>query len=600
MLNTVVDGTCGDLASSSYAISSLPYNATTANSLCHYASSTAFSPVNVEPVDPAYIDASSNILHTDPATDPSPHWYWMCDGMGTGAAKSPLCTTPYSAGAQAGVCTNAVQFTTTDLSTLSGALAGCSLNGSCPGLCSTGTLDSWPVQNGNIWSWYCDGISNGAQSGLCQGINPMTAGACGSAYNETYNLSSAPSSGLCDGNGGYGTVSQSPSADLSSYVWNWQCHGDAGTVDAACTAYIPGHCGSAHTVPTASWPPSGTLCDVGSASPYSFANNTYSWSCQGNPNTPADQCTAPWQAAVDECGSAKNGTYTSSNQLTSSSANLCTSGVSSLQSGSFSIGTGVWNWTCLDNSSGAPSYCSANFTTPSATCGAAQSSGSHYASRNAIQSAGLCSDGSNPSINLSSDRNTWSWVCGSSNACSAPVTITAGACGADNGLGMPNNPTDPNLCSAGAAYPDPPTGSGPWNWTCLGLGGGADSGLCAASLVQACTGTLANNVTKDVVVTNGLPNGCTSLNVHLSWAENDTLGGGSNAQYTVLWQDATGIGSNFTVQTSLPNANPPYQSPCGTALSGTGVTNFLATVSGHSGNNCPTSLSGVSAVGVVN
>jgi parallel beta-helix repeat protein len=75
-----------------------------------------------------------------------------------------------------------------------------------------------------------------------------------------------------------------------------------------------------------------------------------------------------------------------------------------------------------------------------------------------------------------SGSGPWTWGCngsngGSNTSCSAPVAsqLVNGQCGPANGVPTSTAPTT-GLCSAGSA--SSVSGTGPWNWSCAGSGGG--------------------------------------------------------------------------------------------------------------------------------
>ncbi|MFA5991448.1 MAG: PA14 domain-containing protein [Candidatus Doudnabacteria bacterium] len=96
----------------------------------------------------------------------------------------------------------------------------------------------------------------------------------------------------------------------------------------------------------------------------------------------------------------------------------------------------------------------------------------------------LCSVGTASSV---TGTGPWNWSCIGSGtghtdaSCSANllgVPLVNGVCGLANGVALTYPPTA-NLCSAGT--PSAVVGSGPWTWTCNGAGGGASS-ACSAPL----------------------------------------------------------------------------------------------------------------------
>src|SRR5208282_4723650 len=100
--------------------------------------------------------------------------------------------------------------------------------------------------------------------------------------------------------------------------------------------------------------------------------------------------------------------------------------------------------------------------------------------------ANLCSAGTASSV---SGSGPWNWTCagsggGTTASCSALLEIS-GACGSANGVTASTAPTA-NLCSAGTA--STVAGSGPWSWSCAGSNGGATA-LCSDSLKSSAGGS---------------------------------------------------------------------------------------------------------------
>lgn len=168
-------------------------------------------------------------------------------------------------------------------------------------------------------------------------------------------------------------------------------------------------------------------------------------------------------------------------------------------------GDGPWRWDCRGIGSGMTVSCAAASTvasisagnkastetvasaTPSAIaaipsgfedgeCGVANETGTTQA-----PTEGLCAKGL---VSRVSGSGPWTWACSGRNggqaaACSA-AKVTDGLCGSASGAGADSMPME-NLCAAG--YASAITGSGPWNWTCSGLYGGAPA-LCSATPKQ--------------------------------------------------------------------------------------------------------------------
>jgi len=157
-------------------------------------------------------------------------------------------------------------------------------------------------------------------------------------------------------------------------------------------------------------------------------------------------------------------------------ADLCANGASSSVSG-----TGPWTWTCTGLNGGATAFCATSSGPLAGSCGPAN--GAAFSSV-PTPAAGLCATGLASAI---LGAGPWNWNCGGLNGgatapCSASVTASKvnGACGPSSGAALGLPPTD-NLCTAGAA--SALTGTGPWSWTCSGFNGG--SAAHCASIVPA-------------------------------------------------------------------------------------------------------------------
>ncbi|MDX2028401.1 MAG: OmpA family protein [Alphaproteobacteria bacterium] len=196
-----------------------------------------------------------------------------------------------------------------------------------------------------------------------------------------------------------------------------------------------------------------------------------------------------------------DGACGSANGLAMASApygDLCASGEASSVSGD-----GPWRWNCRGLNGGMIVSCAAP-ALPSATpapaiattttapspsapmaedgvCGAASGGATGQA-----PTSGLCARGIPSRV---SGEGPWNWACSGKNgghaaACSATAKID-GACGAANNTDASDMPMS-DLCAAG--YASAVTGSGPWNWTCSGLHGGAAATCSAAPRQDAVCG----------------------------------------------------------------------------------------------------------------
>src|ERR1039457_4602838 len=97
---------------------------------------------------------------------------------------------------------------------------------------------------------------------------------------------------------------------------------------------------------------------------------------------------------------------------------------------------------------------------------------------------GICANNTTASSVAGGD-GPWIWTCAGLNGgttanCSASVLSGAvpGVCGPSNGGSFPVAPVT-GLCTSGTVN-SPPSGTGPWSWTCNGSNGGTDSPGCSA------------------------------------------------------------------------------------------------------------------------
>lgn len=99
-------------------------------------------------------------------------------------------------------------------------------------------------------------------------------------------------------------------------------------------------------------------------------------------------------------------------------------------------------------------------------------------------SSGLCSTGKASKIE---GTGPWSWSCATKEgkkALCVALLKRDGSCGPVNGAALGAAPTS-DLCSFGAA--SAVAGTGPWTWSCIGIGGGDSSqllGLCPARKIR--------------------------------------------------------------------------------------------------------------------
>jgi hypothetical protein len=227
-------------------------------------------------------------------------------------------------------------------------------------------------------------------------------------------------------------------------------------------ASVDATCGVANNVPTANMP-SSDLCSSGDPTAVSSSVDTWIWQCLGIDGGTDTSCAAP-RSADGTCGPA-NG----SNVYVSPTSGLCATGSSSTVSGS-----GPFLWDCLGAHGGSSASCSANLSV-NGVCGPANGGASPSA-----PATGLCSAGTNTAV---SGTGPFAWTCtglngGTSDACSSQIAID-GACGPSNNVPTAAPPAA-GLCASGTATAV--TGTGPWNWSCIGSGGGATS-TCMSPLL---------------------------------------------------------------------------------------------------------------------
>ena len=203
-------------------------------------------------------------------------------------------------------------------------------------------------------------------------------------------------------------------------------------------------------------------------------------------------------------------------------------------------GSGPWSWTCTGINSGATDdSCSAQIQAVNGTCGS--SNGGTFAS---APNTNLCSAGNATTV-LGS--GPWNWTCtgigsGTTATCSANIQAVNGVCGSSNGGTFTEAPST-NLCSVGNATTV--TGSGPWNWTCTGIGTGTTAN-CSANAQGSGTPDLGFPVTTYGSVT-GVSGSSTSNNVPFNQTITIRNTGNANAgSFTVKTYISTStvLGSN--------------------------------------------------------
>lgn len=510
-------------------------------------------------------------------------WNWGCTGSPNPVVQS--CSAPNSNAAQDGVCGSASGSLITTLTppTLSGTQ-----------LCAVGTPTPYVTVNlgggAQTWTWSCDGINGGNNSGQCYiSYYPGYAGSgCGAANNGTFG--SAPSGGgLCAGGNVAGPVT--PTSDPDG--WTWTCDdalypGSPVNCRARNTVQpIPGNCGAANGSlfsNLATQPGGDQLCQNGGA-PISLvwptdANSvaTVTWGCagqNGGSSTSATACRGTYVPAIDgRCGVATSWTPNDVNIILNASANqLCQPPAQSLPSNvrtnynSSTPALSTIDWTCSAASpTGQPANCSARYvpTPRNGVCGVLTDTS--FVTQPADNL--LCSVGSpynwTPPV-AGTGPGTATWACtgvygGQPTTCSQTgieIVDPAGQCGKANGSYVPDKPNY-NLCAPGGGSASSVSGgsTGPWDWTC-----GTARVACHADPCTLCSGDVPgafSNVTVGNLTTKTI--GLCTANGQPIWSANATLQIANDVPVALSWID----GFNGPVVLSYtPTAAPrTYCAPC--------------------------------------
>lgn len=426
-------------------------------------------------------------------------WSWTCAGSEGGDTASCTATrsTEHAATAAFTPPKQAAITASSDTANLCGSAAELvAIEAPSKNLCRTGTASS--VTGHGPWSWTCS--DNGQQSS-CATLS-MSASSNDAPAVPVPTMapvdSQTPQCGSAAGQG----ASQEPSSDLCSVgkassvsgrgPWTWTC--SKGKARASCTApkIADGICGEANGTTLRNVPTRG-LCKDGAPTQVQ-GNGPWIWTCVGTGGGSSISCSAASQAQmrVDGiCGNSANQTLS-----VSPAANLCDSGVASAV-----YGEGPWTWTCSGLNGGIAASCSAGKNTPPAPpppgpainglCGAANGVAMIVQPLD-----NLCSTGTATAV---SGSGPWNWGClgengGMTVSCTAPLQPPApisGVCGPANGVPTLTVPKS-GLCSGGIS--SAVSGKGPWTWSCSGVNGGSAVG-CVAPLAGADIGSLPSMTT---------------------------------------------------------------------------------------------------------
>ncbi|MBF0265701.1 MAG: hypothetical protein HQL46_10550 [Gammaproteobacteria bacterium] len=298
-------------------------------------------------------------------------------------------------------------------------------------------------------------------------------------------------------------------------------------------------------------------CNSGTPGNVTEVAGYYNWNCTGlneleQETTVACSIEIPPTPVNGSCGSSNN-----QNLYSAPTTNLCSSGTAS--------SSGAWTWTCSGSDGGSNEACSAN-KKQDAICGTPSSG------RNA-PNTGLCFlGGANPSTPVDNGSHQWAWGCqgingGNSVNCTTDI-VNDGVCEpTEDGQTLTSTPTI--LCSAGTANPNPPNGSGPWDWVCEGINGGSNDS-CSANLIPIVNGACGDddsatlNSTPTKLCNSGSESSISETTIAWSWTCSGSNGGTTDAclAYKVI-NGACGTSHNGNYD------NPPTNNLCSSGISTT-------------------------------
>ena len=397
-------------------------------------------------------------------------WTWACSGVNGGSADA--CSAVRKVDGACGAAN--------DVSSVAMPMAD---------LCAAGYASA--VTGSGPWNWTCSGL-NGGQAATCA-ANIRRNAVCGAA--ATVGHREAPSRALCN-------VGEA-SAVRGNGPWDWTCHGTNGGATVSCAAPISvnGSCGTANGVATTKMP-ADHLCAAGQPSRVMSAG-AWQWSCAGLHGGDTESCTAPVlteepkhapSAAAAQANNqdmaaqgggatrARCGTAAELASIAVPTTDLCQVGTPSKVSGA-----GPWAWMCVDDGGQSASCSTLAMTDGFGRGNAGAETETQPACGSATQqaipqkpTANLCGAGTATQITGS---GPWQWSCEHGKAkvsCEAPL-FSNGACGAANGSTQLSQPLT-DLCASGIATDV--EGSGPWQWSCVGAGGGVSTSCSATAPAQ--------------------------------------------------------------------------------------------------------------------
>ncbi len=473
-------------------------------------------------------------------------WHWTCSGIHGGAPV--MCSAAPKVNA---VCGPA-------------SLSG---HRSVPteGLCKNG--EATAVEGDGPWTWSCSGEQGGATVPCRAPV--MADGVCGLANGQGF--ADKPKDDLCQ--------QGSPTRVTGQGPWHWNCSGLDGGSTVSCTAALTGKAVDVSGKKAACGPavdrknfqaPAHDLCAGGRPSAV-IGDGPWTWSCADSEGH--DVACIAYVAQEGACGKAAN--------VPSADApleDLCDSGFS----GEVKADKGKkhWSWQCRGAAGGAAVSCSAPMVQKGAhdaKCGSAHGRGHAKA-----PTSDLCFEGK--VANVRGD-GPWTWQCvaksGGKSHCEAP-RIVDGVCGSANGSIQKSLPLT-GLCAAGS--PTDVDGTGPWLWSCIGVGGGSSVSCSAAAQSQAkvdgTCGAAANGAMTSAPAVNLCDSGVPSA-VHgegpWTWTCSGLNGG-------IASTCATGR----VVPKAPPPPGPPVNAVCGPA---NGVAAVRQPVDGLCSSGTATNVSG--------
>jgi len=446
-------------------------------------------------------------------------WAWNCTGSDGGDTQS--CTAPKSTREQSAAPVAAAvpeaadptsdvqpsEKTNEKTSDLCGSAAQLlALEAPDKELCSSGKAGD--VTGNGPWSWTCEDEGRlatcatlspiGSFPETAKKIKPATKAKAVTSKPETSAESKKvePAQAACGDAAGQGTV-QAPVDGLCSIgkastlqgkgPWNWACVKDKSKANCQAPKLTDAACGVANGSIQKTAPVKG-LCNEGVPTDVQ-GNGPWLWTCVGSGGGSSISCSASAQSQtrVDgSCGAAVNNPSASTPD-----ANLCDSGVQSTV-----YGDGPWTWTCSGLNGGIAATCKVQKEVPNAPPPPGPAVNGLCGNSNGVAMVAepvedLCASGTPTAI---SGSGPWNWSClglnsGMTVSCTAPLQPPApitGVCGSASGVPTLTMPRS-GLCSAGIS--SAVSGKGPWTWSCSGTNGGGAVG-CVAPLAGTDGGSL--------------------------------------------------------------------------------------------------------------